>query len=251
MCGVFTNTVFQCWGGSPEALGSPMGATFTGTPVATPLSVRMTAPNSSFRLSPTVPVSWSSTDASGINHFDVRRRGVAWNGRQAPWALWLAPTKATSGNYSGTYGHTYCFDAHAQETGGQLSDRSGAACTAVPLSSDQLSYSAHWARHADGRMFGGFAHETKTFGAKMSRTGLVVEKLSLVATMCAVCGKVEIRWNGALIKTQSLFNSTTLHKQVLPITSFTTPHTGTLTVTDTSPSGKTILIEGVADYNAA
>jgi starvation-inducible outer membrane lipoprotein len=83
----------------------------------------------------------------------------------------------------------------------------------------------------------------------MTRTGIVAERLSLVTTKCANCGTVDIRWNGTVVKTFNLYSRTTLRKQVLGITSFTTPHSGTLTVTNTSATGKAIYIEGVAVYN--
>jgi hypothetical protein len=146
-------------------------------------------------------------------------------------------------------GYTYCFDVRAQDNAGNTSGWSAARCTALPLRSDQLSYSANWTKRSDAGMFGGFAYVTKTHGAKMTRTGIVAERLSLVTTKCESCGTVEVRWNGTVVKTFNLYSRTTVRKQVLGNTSFATAQTGTRTVTNTSATGKAIYIEGVAVYN--
>jgi hypothetical protein len=119
----------------------------------------------------------------------------------------------------------------------------------IPLNSDQLLYSTGWKRTTNVGAFAGFNRFTKTKGATMTRTGIVAKRVSLVTARCPTCGRVEVRWNGKLLKTLNLQSPRTARKQVLAIATFATPQKGTLTVKNVSPSGKQVNIEGVAVYN--
>jgi hypothetical protein len=137
----------------------------------------------------------------------------------------------------------------AQDGVGNMSNWTTKKCTVIPLNSDQLGYSSGWYRSANAGEFAGFGHVTKTKGAKMTRTSIVAKKVSLVVTKCTSCGTVEVRWNGKVVKTVSLVASKTVHKQVVDVASFATAQTGTLTVTNTAPNGKSVVLEGVAVFN--
>jgi hypothetical protein len=80
----------------------------------------------------------------------------------------------------------------------------------------------------------------------MTRTGISGKRLYLVATTCASCGTVVVRWNGAVIKTVNLYSATTKHERVIGLDTFTSPKSGTLSVAVTSPTGKYAIIEGLA-----
>jgi streptogramin lyase len=215
-----------------------------GPPIAA-----MSTPNSPVHLSTSVPESWFGSDASGLAHFDVRRAIAPWNGSMNSWGGWLSGTHATSATYAGTYGRTYCFDVRAQDNVGNLSAWSTSRCTAVPLRSDQLSYSAGWSKSTSPVYFAGFDYRSKTHAAKATRTGIIAKRLYLVATECASCGTAQVRWNGAVIASIDTYHATTIHKHVIHIVSWPSTHSGTLTVTVTSPTGKTVVIEGLAIYN--
>jgi hypothetical protein len=213
-------------------------------------TIALTRPNRTPTLSRSIGVAWSGNDESGIGHYEVRRRLIAWNVATGGSYSWLASTTTTSATYSGTYGRTYCFDARAADNAGNVSGWSSRRCTAVPLHSDQLSYSNGWSRVTRSGVYAGFGHLTTTHNAKATRTGIVGKDIYLVATKSPSSGTVQIRWNGSVVTNVSLYGPTTLRKRVIPVANFATVHTGTLTITMTSPTGKAVLIEGLAVYNA-
>jgi streptogramin lyase len=206
----------------------------------------VTAPATITSLAVAFRVTWRATDASGIAHYDVQRQVTAWNANPALWTSWLTNTTATATTYAGGYGNTYCFRVRAQDGAGNLSAWSAPRCTAVPLKSSQLSYSAGWARHTLSAVFGGVYVSTASHGAKATRTGIRARHLYLIVSTCPTCGTVAVRWNGALLKTVNLHAATTRRKQVVDLAGFTGLRTGTLTITDVGPSGKPIIIEGLA-----
>ena len=232
---------FPTWGGP--------GLVPLTAPHVTP-TVATTQPSSPVALSTSVAAGWSGSDPAGISHFDVRSRAEGWNATPGAWSVWLPATTATSAVYAGTYGHTYCFDARAQDNVANTSGWSSARCATVPLRSDQLSYSSGWAKVTHSDAFAGFGFHTTTHNATMTRTSIVAKQLSLVASRCPACGTLEVRWKGAVVKTVSLVNPTSVRKQVIQIAAFPTTQTGTVTVTVTSPNGRNVLIEGLAVYNS-
>ena len=119
-------------------------------------------------------------------------------------------------------------------------------CTSVPLKSGSLSYSSGWGTSSSSSYFGGSAHYTRTHGARLARTSVQAKRIWLVATKCASCGTIQVRWNGVVTANVSLASSTTKHKQLVAIASFSSVRSGTLTVTVTSSSGKYVIVEGLA-----
>jgi hypothetical protein len=209
----------------------------------------MVAPVSLVRLANSVGVGWSGHDGSGIAHFDVRQRATTWSSAPGAWTNWMLSTHATSANYTGSPGHTYCFGARAQDGLGNVSGWAASRCTAVPLRSDQLTYTSSFKKTTSAASYAGLEYTSASHGAVMSRTGIVAKRVSIVLAKCRTCGTVQIRWNGAVIATLNTYWSVTYHQQVVTVANWPTAHTGTLTATVTSPTGKTIALEGLAVYN--
>jgi hypothetical protein len=205
----------------------------------------MTAPTAATALALPFKVSWTATDVSGIAHYDVQRQVDAWNAAPAAWTSWLTNTSATSATYTGNYGYTFCFRVRAQDRAGNLSGFSAPRCTAVPLKSSQLVYSAGWTHQNLSTVFGGVFYTTKVHGARATRTGIHARQLFLVATECSTCGTVQVLWNGAVIKTVNLHTATTLRKQVIGLATFASVRTGTLTIIDFGPTGRPVILEGL------
>jgi hypothetical protein len=201
------------------------------------------------RFSPLIPVTWTATASSSIDHYDVRRRTTAWNAAPGPWTSWIAGTSATSATFSGVPGQTYCFSARAQDTQGIRSRWTGQRCVVVPLPSDQLSYSAGWTRRADANAFAGHEFRTTRNGARATRSGIVAKRVYVIATKCATCGAVEVRWNGVVLKSIGLSSATLRRNVVVGIATFPTAQAGTLRLTVISPNGKSVRIAGIATYN--
>jgi hypothetical protein len=212
--------------------------------------VSTTRPSTLVALSTAVPVAWTGSDPSGINHFDVDHAGAYWNAALGPWSMWLSPTTATSATFGGAFGRTYCFKVRAEDNAGNLSDWSNTRCSAVPLRADQVVYSSGWSKVVTSAAYAGFAYETKSHAASMTRTGIVANRIALVLTECSYCGTVQVRWNGTVIANPNTYRSTTVHKQVVQVASWGSAHSGTLQVVVTSATGKPIVIEGLAVYDA-
>jgi hypothetical protein len=81
----------------------------------------------------------------------------------------------------------------------------------------------------------------------MTRTGIVAERLYLVATKCPTCGRLAVSWNGNPIANVDLSSSTLKRSRIVPLTSWSSSHRGTLRATVTS-SGKPVVIEGLAVF---
>ena len=86
-------------------------------------------------------------------------------------------------------------------------------------------------------------YSTKTKGTKVSATGKFAKNLLLVVTKCPTCGTVQVRWNNVIKANLNLANATTLRKQVLRV-ALPSAAVGNLSVIVTSPTGKTVSIEG-------
>ncbi len=219
---------------------------------ATAPSITMLQPASVVGLSTAVPVGWAARDVSGVGYVDVRRNSAAWNGVPGAWFSWLSSSHASSATYAASYGRTYCFSGRARDSVGNLSAWSASRCTAVPLQSDQLSYSSGssgWSKVTNPGLYAGFGFQTKSHGAAATRTGVVAKRISLVVSECAYCGVVQVRWNGTVIANVNTYNATTIHKQIRQVANWSSARSGTLTLTVSSPTGKAVVNEGLAIYN--
>ena len=213
-----------------------------------PPVVAMSAPASSVQLSTNVTGSWHGTDSGGIGHYDARRSVTSWNGSPGAWTTWDAGL-ATTTTYAGTYARTYCYAARGTDQAGYVSGWTASRCTAVPLRSDQLVYTSSWSRSANAAAFAGLQYSSKSHGAVMTRTGIVAKQVFLVLAKCATCGTVQVKLNGVVIANVNTYSASTLHKQIVRVGNWSTVHSGTITATVTSVTGKTVAIEGLAVYN--
>jgi Bacterial Ig domain/Fibronectin type III domain len=213
-----------------------------------PPVVAMSTPTATVTLATNVSASWHASDDTGILRYDARRSAAAWNGSRGAWTGWNAGL-ATNTTYAGTYARTYCFEARALDKAANVSGWTAPRCTAVPLRSDQLVYTSSWARASNAAAFAGLQYASKSHGATMTRTGIVAKQVFLVLAKCASCGTVQVRLNGVVIANVNTYSPSTLHKQVVRVGNWASAHSGTLTATVTSATGKTVAIEGLAVYN--
>ena len=141
-------------------------------------------------------------------------------------------------------GSTYCLKARARDHLGNLGLYSAGRCTAIPLKADQVTYTGAWTKSFAASAYGGFYFRTTALGAKITQSGIVAQRISLVATTCSSCGSVKVYWNGLYQKTVSLTAATTARKQIIDLLAFSGTATGTLTLVTTS--GQPVLVEGLA-----
>jgi hypothetical protein len=213
---------------------------------ATAPSVAMTKPTAA-TLATQIPVAWTATDTlSGVASTDVTDRTAPWNGSFGATSPWLSGTTARAATFSGAYGRSYCFNARGRDNAGNVSGWTPSKCTSVPLRSTGLAYSTGWKTSASAAFFSGIADSTTTKGAHATRTAIQAQHMWLVATTCATCGTVQVRWNGAIIANVSLITPTTVHRHLLALATFTSVRAGTLTITVTSASGRPVIVEGLA-----
>jgi virginiamycin B lyase len=226
-----------------EAAAGEIGKIGRIAVAATPI---ITAPSSPVTLTTALGVAWSEVHPAWIANYDLRRAVAPWNGVLGAYTAWLTGRGATTVMATGTAGHTYCFQVRAHDIYGDTSGWSTRACSAIPLTATQIAYSSGWTKSTSSAYFGGVAMYTKTHGATATRTGISAKRLYLIATECPTCGTITFRWNGTALKTINLYRAATAHRQVLSIVTWTSPHTGTLTATVTSATGKTVILEGVS-----
>jgi Bacterial Ig domain/Bacterial cadherin-like domain len=197
-------------------------------------------------LSTTVVPKWSGTDDQGIANYDTQYQIAAWNAGFGPWTAWRSATTATSAPFTGTYGRTFCFRARARDHAGNVSPFTAPRCTSVPLRARSLVYSSRWIRQANAAFFSGEAFNTIYKGQTAIRTFIQAKRMWLVASKCAACGTLQVRWNNVVLGNVNLASPTTVHHALIPIAAFTTPRAGTLQLYVTSPNGKLVIIEGLA-----
>jgi hypothetical protein len=229
---------------------------YTGTVTikvdGTPPAVTMSAPAAAVTLSTKVGAAWSATDTggSGVANYDVQDAIAPWNAGFAAWTAFRSATSAASGTLSGTYGRTFCFRTRARDRVGNVSAFTASYCTSVPLRARSLAYSKLWSRKANAVYFSGEAVVTTSKGQNANRTGVSGKRMWLVATKCATCGAVQVRFNNVVIANVNLASAVTVRHALIPIAAFPAVRAGTLALFVTSPTGKSVIIEGLAVLRA-
>lgn len=188
-----------------------------------------------FSTASAVGLRYSGADSgSGIKSYDVRHRSAPYDGGfgsyvypNDPTRDWIGTT-ATSVTLPATPGRTYCLSVRSRDKAGNVSGWSPERCTGVALDDRALTASNGWSLGTSTPYYRGTVSTTKTLGATLTRTGVQAKRLAVVASRCPGCGTVEVYWNGKRIRTISLDATTTSHKQVIPVATFTTAQSGTL-----------------------
>lgn len=248
-----SGSIFKAWSGGCSgtsltctianlASDTPVGAEFE--PIVPPTAHITTL--ATWLNTTSIAVHWSATAGSGaVTSYDVRYRRAPWNGAFGGYATWLAGTSATSATFTASPGNTYCFSARAHDALGSVSAWNAETCTAVPLDDRSLVRYGTWTAGTSTAYYLGTYVRSTSYGAKLVRTGVVARRLAILATTCSTCGSVRVSWGSTLLRTISLYSSTTHYRILLDITAFTYVRTGTLTI-QVSTSGKPVIIDGVA-----
>lgn len=196
----------------------------------------------------TITYAWTAADTggSGVASYDVRYRRAAWNGGFGAYASPTGWTHRTTRSValSVSRGYTYCFSVLARDVAGNTSSWSADRCTAVPLDDRSLTASSGWTRSTGAAYYASTITRTNTTGRTLTRTSVQAHRIFVVATTCAACGTVRVYWNGHLLKTVSLYASTTHYRQVIGVTTFTGVSTGTVLIKTTT--SKPVYLDGLA-----
>jgi hypothetical protein len=172
----------------------------------------------------TFPVSWSPIQAPGnTSTFDVRTRTARfYQAKYGDWQIILTKTKKVKKELTVTPGTTICIEARAH-SGGFTSAWSPPKCTATPVDDrtlDQDPKSA-WGEYTRPdcyrNTYVGNGHGT---GAELHLEA-VFKHLALVVAKGDGFGTMQVRVNGALVKTISL-QAAAIHCGVLvPVKTYT------------------------------
>jgi hypothetical protein len=190
-----------------------------------------------------VPVKWSGT-GSGPLTYDLQYRkappSTAVFGALTPWQTGVSTTTAT---FTTAPGYTYCFSSRTHDGSG-TSAWTAETCTAAPLDDRALTRAGSWSAKTGSAFYRGTYLQTTSLGAKLTKTGVKVKRVALVASTCSTCGSVSVYLGSKLLKSISLKSTTTANKKLITVYTFSAATSGTLTIKVTS-SGKKVIIDGV------
>ena len=194
----------------------------------------------------TVAVKWGGTPGTNpIATYDVRYRKAAYNAvMPATYTLWQNATALTTANFTTAPGTTYCFSELARDNAATVSAWTAETCTAAPLDDRSLTKSGTWSAKTGSAYYRSTYLLSTKSGAKLTRTGVRVKRLALVATTCSTCGTVKVYLGTKLLKTVSLKSTATVNEKLITIKTFSAVTAGTLSI-KVSTSGKKVMIDGV------
>ncbi|HEY1332304.1 MAG TPA: hypothetical protein VGH10_12650 [Actinomycetota bacterium] len=206
-----------------------------------PPTASMTDPSDLFQVSTSFTVAWSG---DGATVFNVRYRQGSLGAKLGSYVTWKSNTASTSGSFTGTAGHTYCFDVQAV-SGSFLSSWSPDMCTGVPLDDRGLSASGKWGRYTESGWYLSTYTRSKTKNQTLTVNDVRTKRIDLLVQTCPGCASVGVYWGGKLIKTVSLSGSSTQKLQLIFVATFSKVETHQLQLKVTT-GGKQAYIDGVA-----
>jgi GH25 family lysozyme M1 (1,4-beta-N-acetylmuramidase) len=190
-------------------------------------------------------VAWSATDTgTGVAGYDIRYRSASYNGGFGAETPFRTGTSATSAVFSGSPGKSYCFSSRARDRAGNLSAWSAETCTALPVDDRTLTASGAWLRRTSGGYYRRTYSAAARAGAALLITGVQARRLALLATRCPTCGRVQVFWNGTLLKQLSLTAPALEKKELVPLGVFLSLQEGTIRIR-VSSSGRPVRIDGL------
>lgn len=186
------------------------------------------------QLQPTVKLTWAAIDGggSGVASHDLRVRTASVSGAfgAATYPAALQGLRTTSTSTSMTQGSQYCFAVRSRDNAGNVGAWSAEKCTAMVLDDRGLSASGTWTRGTSTAYVLGTYSRAASTGASLSRTSVQGRQISVVGTVCATCGYVDVYHAGVRIGRIGFSGAKTAARQekFLPLQSAT--RTGTVTI---------------------
>jgi hypothetical protein len=206
------------------------------------------APNAAgpFTLAASVHLGWAGSDGtgSGITAYRVRVERASWDAGFGGWSDPSGWQSATTTSLPVDAGYTYCYEVQAKDAAGNVSGWSSPQCTARALDDRSLRSSPGWTRGTGRAYYLGTYTSTKRMGARLSVSGVQLDRLALVATRCKTCGTVGVYAGTKLIKQVSLRRASAQRKVVIALPPFA-PRTTSVRIKVLS-SGRNVQIDGLA-----
>jgi hypothetical protein len=203
----------------------------------------MVAPEQAYWRSQDVSVQWSGDRIRSAGaRYDVRtRRATAVHGFGAH-DRWHTDIAATSASYHAASGGTYCFSTRRRDPAGHLSSWSGEGCTAVAF--DDVRLSGHgWTRQQSPQSYHRSRLRATVKGSRLSINNVRARSLALLVTKRHVSGTVHVQFGSKDLGTFNTRGHRTF-KAVIPVATFRSAQTGTLTLTVAS-TGAPVYIDGI------
>ena len=204
----------------PPSLGAPTFKFVTGAQMGSSVKVRL---------------GWSASDpGSGVKSYDVQR---STNGG-VTWTTIYSATTATSATRSHAFSSAYTYRFRARDKGNRLSGWSSPT-TFTPSryqeSTSLASYTGSWKGSTISSASGDHTKYSKSKGALATFT-FTGRAVSLVAPRSSSRGKADIRVDGVLVATVSLYRSSTDARHHVWSRSWSAvgPHVVTVTVRATT-----------------
>lgn len=242
----FTVAVVNSFGEGPPS--EPSAPLFVPQwDLAPPTDAAITTIPDEFALRRDLRIGWGATDVSGIRSYDVQVRTAKWGNVPGSWTAWKTRVAAESATYPGEPGRSYCFRVRAEDMAGNVSAWSGARCTALPMTADELSYTASFTRYTPVSAYEQVAYWSSKVGARAKRTYVYGERIAVIATTCPECGVAKVTWDGLEIARLNLYSPTKNRQQVFTVANWSSPRRGTLAV-DVLSSKQFVIVEGIGVY---
>lgn len=193
-----------------------------------------------------VTLHWSGADGSSRpSAYDIRYERAAWSGTFGNWVVpsgWTGTT-ATSKALALAEGYDYCVEVRAHGVLGETGLWSAPRCIARVLDDRSLAASTGWTRGTASGYYDRTYTSTRTVSKVLTRTGAVADRIGILATTCATCGKVALYIANHYVGTVSLVTNRTHLQQLLTVPVFGL-RTGTVVIR-TLTSGPLVQIDGV------
>jgi hypothetical protein len=179
---------------------------------------------------------------SSVASYNLRYNHAAYN---TGWSNWTTLTgrTATGTPLALSPGITYCVEVQSVDRAGNTSTWTGQSCTARPLDDRALTAGTGWNSGTGTSYYLHTYRSTSKYGATLTRTGAVFDRLAIVATRCATCGSVRIVVGGKTLATISLHAATTQRQWVYLLPKLTL-RSATVKLVDAT-SGKPVQIDGL------
>lgn len=142
-------------------------------------------------------------------------------------------------------GQTLCLSGRARDTAGNVSGWTSPSCVHTPVDDRSVQSSRGWRTVSSTGLWFGSALKASTTGAKVTVPGAVdVDRVGIVTTRCAGCGKVAIYVGKTKVGVISTKGSPTKTQVVKVLPRLGTPLDGPVKVVVAS-SGKKVQVDGV------
>jgi len=228
-----------------RSVADPVSITATATDTHPPTA--SLAALSTATLASAVILHLSGADAgSGIDHFQLRSRFALDTKGFTAWTtptVWKHLTTTVARATGLLQGGTYCYAVRATDRVGHQSPWSKQVCTARPIDDRALTASKGWSRSTSKVFWNGTATTSSKKGVTLTRAGVHLNTVGVLATTCPTCGTITISVGNTKIGRVNLHASST-QRRVLRLLPPFSQRIGAVHITVTS-RGKRVQVDGV------